>query len=244
MKYIFLFLLLCGSLSAQEDISALRNKPSGGGRTFTLLHQTFHSCTSCASDTITIPSTTAGSLIVINTVSISNQGDYISTTTVPTDGGDTFTVPAQTTGGTSGSSTCGYGADFSYSLSCAYTTSGAGGKTSLVVTFNTTAVFVTVVSEVSYTGSSLALDAQGCTRATTTNPSVDALTLTGSSDALFPSYGGPAAATAVSAPYSNFLGNLNTDANGFAIGLNLSSGTGTWTMGTAGDSGSCNIAFK
>jgi hypothetical protein len=195
--------------------SALAFKTSAGNYTvatplFSLVNFTFVTdagnlnCTPTCS--ITIPSTTAGNLIFVAAAATTATASISAT-----DGGDTFT-------NCSGANITVTGQ--AEALSCTYAVT-AGGKTTVSITMSSNASTGVGVFEVSRTGGSWTLDAQGSTqRAAPGGGPVlftgQALSLTGSNDACFQGFFNTGGAITV----QNYPFAYTTGANGGTYILN------------------------
>jgi hypothetical protein len=183
--------------------TALAFKSSAAGFTvttplFSLVHYTSlagavgEACNPTCS--VTIPSTTAGTLLFV-AAGAGTASSYISSIT---DGGDTFTNCSGANITTTASA---------QAMSCAYVLSGAGGKITLSVTMAANATVGFGVYEVSRTVGSFTLDAQGSTQRTVSLPYLtgQTLSLTGTNDACFQgayNAGGTSSATQYLTPFT------------------------------------------
>jgi hypothetical protein len=171
--------------------------------------------------TVTIPSTAAGNLLFIHAA---NTGG--ATISSITDGGDTFTNCL--TSGTSGANITITSTNDT--LSCAYTLSVGGGKTTLSITMSGNSSTGFEVYEVTRTSGTWSLDTQGSTQRTGSGGyfTGQALTLTGSNDVIFQGEFNPGGVVGASLYPLAFVassgGFLNNEA-GSNILLNTTNGT-------------------
>lgn len=189
----------------------------------------------------TIPSTGSGHLLYVEAGDLTNG--FISSVS----GGGTWVVP-------SGSNTCRIALGSSSSgdaLSCAYVLSSTSGATSLSVTMTGTASVSFAVAELASGSGPFSFDVQGSTtNGSSSNPTGQALTLTGTKDAIFQAVFQPGGtsgdtlyplATTASTSSVNFMDNNA----GIAMLLNTSSGAPpSWVNQQHNATAVSGVAFK
>jgi hypothetical protein len=201
--------------------------------TFTVVqHVANNSCTaSSTSCTLTVSSTGAGHIILIGYAGGSSK------TITGVSGGGTYTHCTACTG----SNVNGEGTDISYTLA------STSGTTSIVVSYTVTPTPFVEMVELSFTGSSVALDF-GANVDNTTNTLRGGAVLssaTGTNDAVYQviSTSGVITISAISSPYTSFCDCGTT--HGFGVGINTTTFTApTWTFSGNAQSAGSGIAIS
>jgi hypothetical protein len=206
------------------------SKTGGTGATISRAHFTAAQITA-GSGTITIPSTTAGNLLVVQ-LAIFNGSTTVSSIT---DGGDTFV--------SSGARPSDGVVETWHCLST------AGGKTSVTVTLSASQTADVIIYEYQSTGSTWVLDTVNVqsTQAATTTPTSPTLTTTGANDVVMSVSTGPGGVTGTSANLGQTFNNVsNQDGEGWADLLNVGPGTyqAKWTQSPSSLYHSDIVSFK
>lgn len=144
---------------------------TGGGHTFTFLHANQNLSCAGTTCTVTLTSTTAGSLLAFGLVSQNTPAQ----TFVSISAGGTFVHPG----------TCSFQSTSNLYVDCGYVLAATGGVTSITVTLSGTFGGAIEIDEVSYTGAgAITLDGTptGNALTTCTSCAVVPLTITGTSD--------------------------------------------------------------
>lgn len=227
--------IICAlALSAQGQI-LVRRGPLGTGaaQSWTITHETYCDTSTCAggssglastTPTVTIPSTTAGNVLMVWLAT--TNGVQVKITSVA-DGGDTFVAP----GASCQAFTSGAG-----SVDGAYTLSSAGGKTSVVITVSPAASSFVAAYIVEFHPSNAATF-DGCKAASDTAstgpPIPSGLSVTGT-DAIVQVALPTNSITAIAGPYTANATGI-ADGYGAARAINLSSySVINWTQDVSG----------
>jgi hypothetical protein len=251
-KITIAWLLLMGALlrwfpgvpmaaSPQQVLPMLGSPVAASSSSHTFTSKAFQATTTSCSPTCTITPTVQaiGDAGLIQVWQTSGSADYISTSTVPS-GGGTWYVPSGA--GTCQNSNINIGAS-----SCAWTPSLTSTSPSIVITMTASTTYRVIFWDVPYSGTgSAALDTQNSTVLSAgTNPTGQALTLTGSSEAVFQMVGVPTGpASAITSPYQTTFGEWSNQCS-FASAMNISSGAApTWTDSNSEAAIVVAIAFK
>ena len=233
-------LLLSASAFGQQGILApilQGGTAAGSTHTFTKVQQVTSGSLACSPTcNVTVASTGTGHLLVVLAVSPTTATALLSSIS----GGGTWVVPT-------GANTCSRGTVAEGGVSCGYVLASTSGTTTVTLTMGVTQTYDVSFWEVSYTGAGpISVDAQNSGASTAAaSPPGQALTLAGTSDAIFQNVATSSAqVTAISAPYTDFT-NAGANFVGMAQTLNQSSGAApTWTVSTGTPTGNhAAIAF-
>lgn len=231
-----LFVLFAASLHAQVmQQGIVHGSAATVGTTFTLVQQVFGGNVACspACPAITVSSTGSGNLLVLHASNSNGGARFVSSVS----GGGTWVFPAgcQDSNGSVGA------------ISCGYVLSSSSGVTSITPTMNTSDNYAVAVYEVSRTSGTWVLDTAPLftLNSASATPAGQALTLTGSKDAIFQEIEVPAGPiTAIGGGYNAITTTFgNQGATSYL--LNTTSGTApTWTNTTSQSSVVSAIGFK